>query len=135
MKKRYVYVGNGCIQAKNRLITQNTLLRDDDGISQGEIDHFVKTGLLEEVPENILSTERPPTDPNKPAAQAPQKVATDQPQWPVNWGFTAEKLAGKSVADLNILIAEHAERIKQQRPPLFEAIEEAIAFLGQDLKS
>ena len=142
MKPRFVYVGNGQIQCKDRVLTEGTILRDGE-LSDGELAHFVKQGLIQEAIDDVPTHNAPP--PAKPAANTNTQTDTkppakepeppvSKPQHPANWGYSPEMLKGKTLEELNILIRDHAERLKiLDVPPMFETVEEAISLLGMDL--
>jgi hypothetical protein len=120
--KKLVYRGSGCLYTAAGVVTPNQIVTEAHGLSEGEIKHYLSTGILEEVGTEVLAVDDKAPKPPAPVLQ-----------FPANWGFTAERLAGKSLEDLNILIAEHAGRLKVQMPPICSTVEEAVAILGSDL--
>lgn len=88
-----------------------------DKCSQEALDRFIASGQV---------TMLEPDD-------KPEEVASVPPPKAVKpWTFTPEQLTGKTLAQLNELIAETAELHKVGAPEPFETLEEADAFLQQD---
>lgn len=151
-----VMVANGCIMLdrKNMLtkddVIDSTLL--EEKLSKKEIDRYLQDGWLIPVSElrdkleqeartaaeaaareahAQVATATEKKDEKAPAA--PQDESTPDTRFPTKWAFTHEALAGKTLADLNILISEQAARMKVATPEVFNTVEEATAFLTQDL--
>lgn len=70
----------------------------------------------------------------EPVAQAPAVGASVNTIHPHEWRYTPESLKDKNLDALNILIVEHVKKHGLAAVPPFETKEEAIFFLGQDLK-
>lgn len=120
--KKLVYRGSGQLVTAAGIVTPNQIVTEAHELSQGEITSMLASGHLEEVGDEVLAVDDKAEPPAAPALP-----------FPANWGFTAERLAGKTLEELNILIAEHAGRLKVQMPPICSTVEEAVAILGSDL--
>lgn len=112
----YYYIGNGILRTSAGDITEGKRI-PEGCLGQDELDHLLAEGLL--------SSDAPVVAPEvKPEPKAPE--------FPTAWNWDINVLIGKTLAELNTIIADHAERLKQDIPEPFDTIEEAAAFLTSE---
>jgi hypothetical protein len=92
----------------------------DGLLSDQEIARLLKKGAIQEF-----------TSP-KPAAATPS--ANQEASDPALWAYPAEALAGKPLETLNMMIQEHVKKFGLAAVEPMETLEEAMHWLGKDLK-
>lgn len=112
----YYYIGNGVLRTSAGDITEGKKI-PAGCLGQDEIEHLLAAG--------VLATDEPVVAPEvKPEPKAPA--------FPTGWNWDINTLIGKNLAELNTLIADHAERLKQDIPEPFDTIEEAAEYLTSE---
>lgn len=113
----YFYIGNGILRTSAGDITEGQKI-PAGCLGSDEIEHLLA--------ENLISGDKPVT------AVAPAPEAPAKPEFPTGWNWDVNLLVGKTLEELNTLIADHAERLKEETPEPFDTIEEAAAYLTSE---
>ncbi len=117
------WIGPGMLQLKEPLAPGSAI--PPGSLGDAEAAGLIEKGMVSltapgEAEENVTSTATPP----KPVD--PLKIV------PLKWDVDPITLVGKTLDELNNMIADLAERMSHPAPPVFDTIEEAASFLGQD---
>lgn len=112
----YFYIGNGILRTSAGDITEGQKI-PAGCLGSDEIEHLLA--------ENLISGD-------KPVAPVAPVVAAPKPEFPTGWNWDVNLLVGKTLEELNTLIADHAERLKEETPEPFDTIEEAAAYLTSE---
>lgn len=107
--------------AKGVIIRAGSVIKDHHNISEKEIKQLIAKGAV-----RVLNDK----DVMEPAENPGVDTNVTKP-W--QWGFATADLEGKTLDQLNMMAADHCAAHQQIPIEPFEDVEEAIAYMTQDL--
>lgn len=124
MSKNLYWVGPGMLQLKQPLPPGSVI--PPGSLGDAEVAGLIEKGMVSDTSPRSFE-EHVTSEPVDPKPVDPLKLV------PQKWDVDPITLVGKTLVELNNMIADRAERMSHPAPPVFDTIEEAASFLSQDL--